>query len=451
MSVLPFRKREKTDLVTRSIDAFESETVGVLAAEKPKSERIIFYVIVVMVLVFILMASLIKVDEVAEAPGQIVPAGGTIVVQPLETAVIKTIDVKLGDKVKKGQVLATLDPTFATADLKQLQEKEQSLAAEVARLEAEHDRKPFAPSADNPYMQMQAVLWQQRQSEYNSSITDFDQRQQAAEAQIAGIEHDMTLVHSRLGLAGDIENMRTELEKRDVGSRLNSLMAQDSRLQDAQSLASDESNLAATRHTLESLKAQRSVFVQQWDASIGSDLVQRSSDLVSARQYLSEAQELKDLVELRAPQDGTVLDAAQLSIGSVAQAGNPIFTLVPEGSELQAEIYVTNLDVGFVKKGDPVSIRLDTFPFMRHGQAHGIVDTVTQDAFTTMPDGSTVPPYYKVRVKITDTKLHDVPPDFRLFPGMTLEGDVVLGKRTILTYITDSFMKVVHTGAREPE
>lgn len=449
MSVLPFRKRSEPDLVSRKIDAFESETQEVLGRTSPRSKRVMLWTLIALVAT-LLGLCFIPIDKIAVAPGQIVPLDGTIVVQPLETAMIRSLKAHSGDIVKKGQILASLDPTFAAADLTQLREKRDSLAAMAARLQAERDHLPYAPTGHGPYEALQQAIWNQRQAEYRASINDFTERLNASVASLEGLQHDMDVVKERLGLAGDIESMRTELEHKDVGSKLNSMLAKDSRLQDLQALQQDQYNIAATQHNIESLKSQREVFIQQWESSIGLQLVDTRNQLDSVLQYLTEAEELSDLSDLKAPVDAIVLDVAQLSIGSIAQAGNPIFTLVPLDATLEAEIQISNLDVGFVRPGDPVILKFDSFPYMRHGEGHGTVRTISEDSFTQAPDGTTVPAYFKARITLTDVHLDNVPKNFRVVPGMTLEGDIIVGQRRIISYLTESALRTGSESMREP-
>ena len=93
--------------------------------------------------------ALIPIDKVVTAQGKIVAENPTSVVQPLETAIVRSIDVREGDLVKKGQLLARLDPTFATADAGALMAQVASYQAEVDRLVAEADKRPYAPSVTN--------------------------------------------------------------------------------------------------------------------------------------------------------------------------------------------------------------------------------------------------------------------------------------------------------------
>jgi HlyD family type I secretion membrane fusion protein len=320
----------------------------------------------------------------------------------------------------------------------------------VARNEAENEKRPYAPEHPGPYERLQLAIWNQRQAEYSSSINDFNERESAAEASLQGLQHDIEIVQRRLDLADNIEKMRTDLEKKDVGSRLNSLLARDSRLQDLQALQSDQYNIAVTKHNIESLHAQREVFTKQWESSIGMQLVDLENQLDSVQQYLTEAKELRELSDLKAPSDAIILDVAQLSVGSVAQAGTPVYTLVPLDAVMEAEVEVSNLDVGFVRTGDPVVLKFDSFPYIRHGVGHGVVKSVSQDSFTQDLSGNPVAPFFKARVQLTDVHLDNVPESFRVLPGMTLQGDIIVGTRRMITYLTEGALRTGSEAMREP-
>ena len=123
-----------------------------------------------------------------------------------------------------------------------------------------------------------------------------------------------------------------------------------------------------------------------------------------------------------------MLDIGNASPGSVVdsqQVNKPLFTLVPINGPLEAEVDVNTSDVGFIRVGDHVEIKVDAFPFMRHGTAKGTVTTISEGSFTT-DDNSAEPrtPFFKVRVRIDATPLRNVPDNFRLIPGMLVTGDV---------------------------
>jgi multidrug efflux pump subunit AcrA (membrane-fusion protein) len=132
---------------------------------------------------------------------------------------------------------------------------------------------------------------------------------------------------------------------------------------------------------------------------------------------------------------------------------------------LEVDAQVDSQDIGFIKVGDPVTIKFDAYKFMEHGVGKGVVKTISQDAFTedSMQDaltsggggsptapGQTRSPYFDTRITITALQLHDVAQHFRMSPGMTLEADIVVGKRTILWYLIGGALRSGSEALREP-
>jgi multidrug resistance efflux pump len=128
-SQLPVLRR-RTDVVGDVLGAFESETVAVFMRTAPVSENIVVYVLVSMMALAIALMAIVKLDRVVNSAGRIVTSAGSLYVSPFDTGIVRRINVKVGEVVKKGQALATLDPTFTQADLLQLQ---QHLGSHISR------------------------------------------------------------------------------------------------------------------------------------------------------------------------------------------------------------------------------------------------------------------------------------------------------------------------------
>jgi HlyD family secretion protein len=135
----------------------------------------------------ITVSGLIEVDRVVTAQGVVVARSPTIVVQPLETAIVRSIDVNPGDVVHAGQILARLDPTFATADLGALVAQMSSLQAQVLRMQAELENRPFSYSGLEPSMAFQASIYAQRQAEFNFKLENYQQKASSLSATIARV------------------------------------------------------------------------------------------------------------------------------------------------------------------------------------------------------------------------------------------------------------------------
>ena len=374
---------------------------------------------------------------------------------------MRSIDVHEGQAVQAGQVLARLDPTFAAADVGALAAQVSTLQAQVSRLQAEADGQPFTYTGLDPNLALQAAIFGQRQAEYTFKLENYTQKINGLVSAIAKANSDATGYRSRLEVATNVEKMRRDLERLQVGSKLNTLAAMDNRAEMERNLRAASEAAASAQRDLAALVAERDGYVQSWHADISEKLADATGKLSDARESLNKAQLRKQLVELRADRDSTVLTVAKVSVGSVLQSGQQFITLVPADAPLEVEANISGRDDGFVNVGDPVSIKFDTFPFIQYGLAYGTVRTVSADSFTAQdeqrnPTGMVpVPanssePYYRARIAIDRVDLHGTPPDFHLMPGMPVTADIKVGKRTVMQYLLGRALPVASEGMREP-
>jgi hemolysin D len=403
--------------------------------------------------------SVVKLDRIVTAKGRIVPVSAALTVQPLQKAIINHVLVSVGEVVKKGQVLATCDPTFVQADLTQLQQKLADEDSQKRRMEAEEAGQPFIPNLTKPYDVLQASIWKQRNTEFTSGINDFDQRINSLDAQIIGLRQNIADYQSRFKIATETEDMYTKLADAGVATHLQLIEVQDQKLELGRNLALQQNTLVSTQHSLESLKEQRKVFIDKWHADNLNNLVNAKTQLAQAQDDLTKAQRMNELVDLTSPTDAVVLKIPDLSVGGVAMDAEPLFSLMPLDAPVEIDAQIDTLESGFVSVGDPVTIKFDTYKFLEHGTGEGVVKTISQDSFTQSPsqdtvtknvDNQTVAPYFDARITVKALHLHDVPLHVRLIPGMTLEADIVVGKRTILWYVLGGAMRSGAEAMHEP-
>ena len=185
----PERQLKGVAPLHRSIIAeFQSDAVEVEERIPPRIARITLYVVVTLILTAVVWASFSTVDTIIAAQGKLITTKSNLVVQPLETSVIREINVKVGDTVRRGQALATLDPTFSQADVDQLRRRFSSLDAESRRLQAELDELDFTVSDPKyPDEVLQERVFGQRKEYYEKSLQNYD-------AQIAGLQANLRQV-----------------------------------------------------------------------------------------------------------------------------------------------------------------------------------------------------------------------------------------------------------------
>jgi hemolysin D len=442
----------------KTIRLFQSETAEILEAPEPAGLRGTTYVAAALVIALVVLAALTRLDRVIEsAGGEIVSITPTEVLQSLDPALIRTINVRVGDRVKAGDVLATLDPTFATADVDALRLQVANYDAQIARAEAELAGQTYAPppavdAAAARYGELQQALFAQRKSHYDEQMRAYNSQIAQYRATLAKLKNNEARYADRMALAREVEQMRAMLAAAQVGSRLNLLSATDQKTELLRNLELDHHSLVETEHQLEATVATRDAFAQKWLADTSQEVVTARNQRDTARQQLEKALRKKDLVRLVASEDSVVLRMAKLSVGSVLKDAEPLMYLAPLNSPLEAELRITPRDIGFIRPGDPVKIKLDAFDFVEHGMVQGTISWISEGAFmvderTGQP---TQEPYYKARIALTDTTLRNVPNGFRLIPGMTLRGDVHIGTRSILTYLVSGAVRTFSEAMREP-
>jgi HlyD family secretion protein len=440
---------------------FQSPSSAVLVAPAPRGARGITWVISSMFATCLLAMGLIPVDRVVTMRGKVVSEVPTQVVQPLETSIVRSIDVHDGEVVKKGQLLARLDPTFTTADVTALQAQVSAYQAQVARLGAEANNRPFTYQGANADMALQAAIYDQKKAEYEFKLEGYKQKIDGLVSLISRSESDAAGYRDRLAVAQNLENMRRELERLNVGSKLNTLAAVDNRAEMARNLGNAQQTAESAKRDLAAMIAERDGYVQQWHGDINQQLSDVSSKLSDARESLRKADLRQKLVELRADRDGTVLTVAKVSVGSVMQAGQQFVSLVPSDAPLAVDGILAGNEGGFVHVGDPVAIKFDTFEYTHYGMAYGTVREISADTFfgtdTQAQQASAVPlpqgsseAFYRGQISIDRVALRDVPPGFRVTPGMTVFADIKVGKRTVLTYFLSRVVPIATESMREP-
>ncbi len=450
----PLRSKAPPDKIVR---LFQSETAEIMEAPEPFGVRATLYVVAAFFVALIVVALVTRLDRVvSSSSGHIVTTQSTVVVQALDPSLIKTIEVREGERVAAGAVLATLDPTFAAADVGALKQQIESLDAQIARCEAELANRPYDPPADpdpavDRYVQLQRSYYLTRKAQFENQVRAYDEQIAQVTATIAKLQNNQARYTDRARLAKEVEEMRATLAAAQVGSRLNLLAATDQKTELLRNLEYDRNSLVESQHQLQATTATRNAFTQQWLGEASKEQVTARNQRDVAVHQLEKATKHKDLVRLAAAEDSVVLKMAKLSVGSVLKEGEPLIFLAPLHSPVEAEVHISPRDVGFIRAGDPVRIKLDAFNFIEHGMAEGTVRWISEGAFSVNEDsGASMDPYYKVRIALTNVDLHNVPESFRLIPGMTLTADVHIGTRSVLMYMVNGAVQGMNEAMREP-
>lgn len=442
------------------IGAFESDTVAVFVRTAPVNEHITLYVFSALLIAAVVFTVFVSLDRVVSSQeGWVIPSAGAIYVSPFDMGIIKELHVKVGDVVKKGQALATLDPTFTQADLDQLREHLHSDNAQITREKAEIARRPYTFDHTDRFQAIQGDLWKQRQGQFKSTVENYEGQIKSVEAQLAQAKSDVEKYTARLKIATDVNNIYKPLVDKGYASNLQLLQSTDTATEINRLLNDAVSQVPQYTESAAALRAQLAAFIKQWDATTSTQLVADENDLELTQDNLAKAQKMRDLTSLDAPEDGLVTQVGQVSKGSVQSGAAgasaslqtaPLITLMPLNAPVDVELDINTQDIGFIRKGDPATLKIDAFPYIRFGTVAGTVKSISESSYTTDINGTPEQAFFKVRVGVTAYQLRNVPKDYRLVPGMSLSGDILVGKRTLWSYITEGAMRTALESMREP-
>jgi hemolysin D len=439
----------------RLIAEFQSDAIEVEQRSPPRFARLTLYCILALIVVAVAWATVSKVDMIVTAQGKLVTVRPNLVVQPLETSVIREIHVKAGDRVNRGDLLATLDPTFSQADHDQLRNKVAAFDASIARLRAElADSDYVVDDLGNADAVLQQNMFLQRKSARDAQMQNFDAQIASARANLKTAENEEAVLLQRLENMRSIESMRSTLMDKEVGSKLNFLLSRDARLDVESNLARIRGNIADYTHRVDKARADQRVFAEDFRRTAFQELVETLAKRDSASEELKKVELRRKLIVLRAPADAIVLELANRTLGSVVREAETLFVLVPRDVPLQAEVNVEGRDVGQISVGQPVRIKFEAFPFQKYGTGTGAVRVISQDSFAPDPKSETarrtIVPYYRVLVDLSDVQLR-VPGDrVQLIPGMAVTAELKAGQRSVISYFLYPFLRGLDEAIREP-
>ena len=450
------------DAAALSLREFQSPTAAVIARPLPLSERLTVWTIAASVAAAIVVACIAPADRVVTVAGKVVSRTPPIVVQPLETAVLRALPVQEGERVHAGTLLARLDPSFAVADLTADATEVASLQAEVDRLAAESQGRRYVADG-TPASVLQALMFAQRSAELTARLESARQRIEGARAKLAQAGSDMAAYAEQYKTATAKEAIRSKLARLQLGSRLSLLDADAARAEAARNLDGANAAYRAAQSELDGAIAERAAALAQFRADTSRQLAEQQRKLAEARGALEKSQRRRALVELRADRDAVVLTVAKLSPGSVAQSGEALVTLVPTDAPLEVEANLPGRDAGYVQTGSAVEVKFDTFPYATHGDAEGHVTAVSADSFDDGARGSgaaraAAQPggvasggvVYRTHIALDRMHLRNLPPGFNLVPGMPVTADIAAGRRTLMQYLLARVVPMVSEGMREP-
>lgn len=415
--------------------------------------RVASGLIILILLCGILWATLGKVDVVASAEGKIAPNEDVKVIQAQQTAVVIAIKVKDGEHVSQGQVLLDLDETDASTSAEHTRSDLQAARSEAARARAilvavDDGQAPRWRQVDELDARANAEQRQVLAGEYSDYVStrqelDFDVRQ--AEASLHQAEAEVTKLAQVLPIEQTKEDDYAKLIIPGYVGLHDYYNEQQAVIQLKQNLTEEKAKVIELRAARDSAAKKLDAYVaqtkRQWLEKASDD----ESKEVGLEQDLERSLQHKRLMHLVAPVNGVVQQMAVHTIGGVVTPAQVLMNVVPNNDELLAEVSIDNQDIGFVREGQDVEVKVETFPYTRYGTVQGRVVQLSNDAKQDDNHRWVFP----ARVSINASSLKIEGRSVGLVPGMEVTAEIKTNRRRIISYLMSPLVEHVTESMRE--
>lgn len=480
---------------TPSISSFDSPVV---LNQSSSWSHWILWLLMAVTAGAVIWACLAKIEEAIPATGKLEPTGTVKEVQAPVSGVVKTIYVDDGQKVKKGEILLSLDPTAAKAQNASLQQIRTSLRQENQFYTAVMHGSPSQAAIEVKMLQLklpaelisltksraslasekqlykalvsgknvsqldpeQLERWQSNQAELSSRVTaarlEADQltRQlEQADIKLASTTETLKVNQGILtniqplaeaGAISKIQLLKQQQEVQTAKAEARGLVSEQARLKLAISQAQFKAQNATdlSRQQWQERIGDNDKRIAEIDSQLTKAMVENNKRLAEIDSQISTAQLQLRYEQIAAPSDGTVFDLQAHTPGFVTNASQPIMKIVPNEATV-AKVFITNRDIGFVKQGMDVDVRIDSFPFSEFGDVKGKLIWIGDDALP--PDQ--IHPYYRfpAKVKLDNQYLLVNGRKVPLQSGMSVNANIKVRSRTVMSIFTDLFSKSVES------
>jgi len=438
-----FKKKEKYE--------YEFLPAALEIEETPPSPlgKFVIWMIFLIIIIAVSWSILAETDKIAVARGKIVPVGKSKVIEPFADGVVKNVYVKEGQKVKKGQLLISLDSTIAAANVDELEKYLAILKLEEFLLKKQlTDIKPETVDELSRTSEFKSLT--KAEIDYHLELqstryTEFKEKELMQNHIIMQNEAELSIAKTilkKLNKKYKVIDKQTDMYKKLSAKGSISKQKWIDKNSELETLFHDikAQTIDLTKIDYQILESKRmlSLIYKQWRTENLREIVETEKKIRSARTELIRASRKLKLHNLYSPVDGIINQLEVTTIGETVIPGQSIITIIPENMPKLAEVQLPNKDIGFVHIGQKVELKLDTFPFHKYGVIEGKVIHISPDAIVDQKTGNLT---YELFIKPDKNRIRVNDHYVNLTPGMMLTAEIKTGRRRIIDYFLDPIMK----------
>lgn len=449
-----WRMQDEAERDRKPVSDHEFLPAALEIMEKPPSPgfRWLMLILCSLFAIAILWSILGRVDVVAVASGKVIPAASVKIIQPIEIGTVRAIHVRNGQRVRRGQLLIELDPTLAGAD--EAQATQGLLSARIARarndallghLQGRGARFAAPPGTPPQIARTQAEFVRSAIAEYEAERASMAQSRAERSAERDGALAELTKLRDTLPLVEQQLAARKGLSDRGHFSKLKVLEYEQLRLEHIQNIRVQESNAAKAGAAIANLDAQMARLRETFGKTAVTQVSEADDRSSVATEELRKSARRREYQAIRSPVDGIVQQLAVNTVGGVVEPAQPLMVIVPSASEVAVEVQVLNKDIGFVREGQPVRVKLEAYPFTDYGLIEGVIESISRDAIQDEKLGL----IYAARIRLGRRTIRVGSRDEPVGPGLAVQAEIKTGERRIIQYLLSPISQTVSEAGRE--
>ncbi|MBF0272898.1 MAG: HlyD family type I secretion periplasmic adaptor subunit [Magnetococcales bacterium] len=398
---------------------------------------------------FLVWASFSVLEEMAPASGEVVTQHPIHNVQHLEGGIVQQILVKAGNIVSQGETLVRLDPAPILPELKQYQARRQALALMIERQRAFLEgREPHfaqvAPESSLLVKDQDNLLHSQRTHQASSEEVIRRQVSQK-ETQVKELTGQLEPLSRRQKLLDEELGIQEKGLAKGLVSQLSVLATKREKIRAIEEMTRIRSSIAQTRIEVEELRSRLLESDEQRRHDAQKELNSALADQSQLDEQITRLTDRVARLDITAPVRGVIQEMGPSTLKGVIPPGGLVAKIVPLGETLHAEIRITTRDIGHVKVGQPVTIKVMTYDYARYGTIAGELQSISPDAFMDEKQQ----PYFKGLVQLSATHLGSQAGVNEILPGMTVQADIHTGSKTLMAYLLKPIYASINEAFRE--
>ncbi len=423
---------------------------GVMAQDTPRKSRLTLWVVAVLMLAALVWAKLAVLEEVTMGEGKAIPSSKVQVIQNLEGGIVTEIFVREGQLVNKGETLLRLDDTRFRSNKGESEVDRYTLTAQVERLSAEAEGRPFKLPAEVVAKAPQVAadeqaLYQSRQQRLRSEQRTLNEQLRQKTQELAELRAKQEQYRNSLGLVQQELNMSTPLVASGAVSPVEILRLKRSAVEIRGSM--DATTLAIPRadSAINEIKSrvQESEFAFRSEAS--RELNEKRAELAKITATSIAIDDRVTRTTVVSPVRGVVKMLKVNTIGGVVQPGSDLVEIVPLEDNLLIEAKVRPQDVAFLHPGQKAMVKFSAYDYTIYGGLPAKLELIGADT-TTDDKGNS---FYLIQVRTARNHLGSDAKPLLIIPGMTATVDIITGEKSVLDYLLKPILKARTEAMRE--